>query len=471
MNIFVLFLYSKNVESILASSSHVAHMLDVGWHSANDSEDSDDCPPRTLGDVTPPAPAYRHSAATPESEGWQSGPELPSPSERIRHHVVAHSSSANSLDLALAPSYAPDITNAFYHEGLINWAPDERCIAKHFLDVACERAEGANFDTNTDYGTAMQYIFQHRLNTSTPVLRGASWSAEVHAAGFHPDAAGSHRNNVAFYKKRYVECAEMLYISCRIMMSSLLADYAKKNSQGLFKGHLLLRLGASDSASFKLRINVVAAARAASSVPMLEAPADEPAPPLQAAPPTSTAAPPVRSVPSVAVLAKVMQSEVRVTMLVENLATNKLICITGPLPAPLQNSDRNTSEVAHRIQADLYDIPGVKEAEPFFTQSVTQHTQDCCNSNLKQINAMQAEVDAHNKDESHDCVKSILPLGCGIHRGATINTKSFEFTSFDISGMLAYAIAEQEPGRLQDLRRIIGDLLVAKLRILRPYFE
>jgi hypothetical protein len=443
-------------------------MLDVGWHSASDSQDSIDCSPHGLGDVTPPALAYCHSAATPESDGWQSGPELPSPSKRIRHHVVAHSSSARSLDPVLAPSSAPDITNAFYHEGLINWASDERRVAKHLLDVAREKDEGADFDMHTDYGTAMQYIFEHRLNTSTPVLRGASWSAEVHAAGFHPDAAGSHRNNVAFYKKRYVECAEMLYISCRIMLSSLLADYTNKISQGLFKGHLLLRLGASDSASFKLRINVVAPARTASSVPMLEAAADDPAPPLQAAPLTSTAAPAIRSV---AVLAKVMQSEVRVTMLVENLATNKLICITGPLPAPLKNSDRNTSEVAHRMQTDLYDIPGVKEAEPFFTHSVTQHTQDCCNSNLKQVNAMQREVDAHNKDESHDCAKSILPLGCSIHRGATINTKSFEFTSFDISGMLAYAIAEQEPGRLQDLRGIIGDLLVAKLRIRRPYFE
>jgi hypothetical protein len=100
-----------------------------------------------------------------------------------------------------------------------------------------------------------------------------------------------------------------------------------------------------------------------------------------------------------------------------------------------------------------------------FKQVVVNHTQDAPNSNLKQINAARkdnaAAVAAGRKKTN------LLPLGCDIHKAASNNTKSWDLTRTDISGCLALAIAETEPGRFEALLDIVGDRCVSKLRIIR----
>jgi hypothetical protein len=62
---------------------------------------------------------------------------------------------------------------------------------------------------------------------------------------------------------------------------------------------------------------------------------------------------------------------------------------------------------------------------------------------------------------------SRLAIGCGFHRCASIQTKTFDFMKGDISGMLALAIAQRNGGRFEAFRQAIGDLVLSKLRIVR----
>jgi hypothetical protein len=61
-----------------------------------------------------------------------------------------------------------------------------------------------------------------------------------------------------------------------------------------------------------------------------------------------------------------------------------------------------------------------------------------------------------------------MSLGCDVHRGQTVCTKIYDLVKDDVSGMLAFAIAQRkEPGSLASLRKCIGQVCASRLRVSR----
>ena len=134
--------------------------------------------------------------------------------------------------------------------------------------------------------------------------------------------------------------------------------------------------------------------------------------------------------------AKVVQSEVRVGVVVQDTASGHYHFITGMLPCPLSVVDRATAETLHEVHTRVCDgLPGLG---PRFRALFDQ---DSCNANEKQVKVARRDDAQKLKPQNR------LSLGCDIHRTATVATKTFSLADKHISGCLSFAISQHGPGR------------------------
>ena len=284
-------------------------------------------------------------------------------------------------------------------------------------------------------GKALNYIFNQRLFVDrSPVcasrrpLRSSTWKAEAQAAGLLVSDTSDR-----IYRFRYLEVAELIFTGSRLFWASLADRVSIAIRQGLWRGILLLFVGQADEASAKLRVRYDR---------NVDATQDNKA---------------------AAETAKVVQSELRVGIVVQERASGQFRFITGLLPCNLAVVDRGTAESLHALYEQIYEgLPGFGPSfQKEFDHVCFAYTRDKCSANEKQTKA------ARRNDAKFETPKLRLTLGCTIHRVATIATKTYSLADDHISGCLAFAIAQRGPGRFTSLLRFLGDVLVQKLRIVR----
>jgi hypothetical protein len=421
------------------------------WPSLQPSQ-RDDASSNSIGDRTP-SRARSHNSWTSIGLNDDSDERLgdfDAESNAAEQQIVLHPASSQHSTLAILEP-AAYLPLSFYFESLVSCSPDDLGNARHILALALGPLRYSYFDEMTPSGQTYKYLFDVKLNAALPICRGSTWTAESRAAGVFLED-GNASNAIREYKSRYLEIAELLFLSSRMMWAAYVSDVKRQIESGEKEGILCLHNGANDAASFKLVLSSGVAA-----APEDDASAPPPPPSENSASATAGKA---------QVTAKVMQSEVRNTVLLRDRRTGKYSCHSGAVPCPLYSTDRSTSEISHAMHNLIYTMWGFDYSfYGKFKQVVVNHTQDAPNSNLKQINAARkdnaAAVAAGNKK------KNILPLQCDIHKAASNNTKSWDLTKGDISGCLALAIAETEPGRFEALLDIVGDRCVSKLHIIR----
>ena len=304
-------------------------------------------------------------------------------------------------------------------------------------------AEAPPFCIDHDHGKSSEYVF-NRLE-SDQVLRSHTWKAQAVSAGLANQSSAAQT-----LQDRFTEVAELVYISSRVMWASFFCSLVRSIRLGHAVGILLAFFGISDEASFKLRMPQPQPLRA---TPLLQLEGPQPIAKRQRRAENTDA--------------KVMQSELRISVLWRNTSSKQLQIMTGPLPTHLQAMDRTTAENLVPIQAELYNLPGISDDDIMqcFKMRLKTHTQDACNSNEKQINVARAS----EKDKQ---VKvSRLALHCDQHRIATIHTRCYDLVSWHISGMLAVAISERGPGKVDELRTVAGEYFVDILKIERHPLE
>jgi hypothetical protein len=160
-------------------------------------------------------------------------------------------------------------------------------------------------------------------------------------------------------------------------------------------------------------------------------------------------------------IAKVVQSELRVSMLLGTPA-GKFVVLSCLIPQPLTALDRVTSECLHTVHRKVHDVCGFgSDFQAKFTHVSFSQIQDQCSANEKQLAAARMDEKSGEKE------KSRLSSGCSIHKAATVKTKCFELGDGDISGLIALALSERGAGRYESLRRIVGDICAELLEICR----
>jgi hypothetical protein len=373
-------------------------------------------------------------ASEPEPPVWAAfapapGPPAPAP---LAGQAVARAASAGATSASVARD---PVTVSLAYSSLVvadlpEWTHRTVRLASHLL-----AGSAPEHFPDSDSGQCLDYMFTSRLAANTP-LRTNTWAAEAAAAG-----AGG---NGPLYQKRFFETAQLVLLLSRLFWASYAAKALDLIESGTAEGILLLFVGASDEASSKLR------------VPEETTTDSAPQPPGRKKVKTQNAT-----------TAKIVQSELRVGILLRNLASGEYVYVTGMLPCALAAVDRTTSECMYKVHQDTYTLPGFTDLfMNKFKNICICHTQDKCSSNEKIVHvARSADLDV----EADNAVKqrTRLYFPCDIHRGATLSTRVFDLFKCHISGMLALAISERGAGRFEDLRKLVADECLARLRIVR----
>ena len=404
------------------------------------------------------APASQGAPASPS--GWVSPdleavvPEDARPQRgRPRRPVVQDEMQLQVANaLPAAPASALDLPTFDRHsirhlsqEGALEaWGVDDKQIVGYLVDSLSKDAPDV-FPSSSS-GLAQQYVFSHRLESSRP-LRSSSWIAEASAAGMDTVISPGVAKT---YKARFIESASLLYLSSRVLYCSMARKVAQMIGQGKVTGIMLMFAGQSDEASSRLRV-----AYGSGQVQRCADPSSS-----SLAVQTESSRKRKETAPETA---KIVQSELRVGMLLYHRSSKEYQFVTGLLPCTLDAVDRTTSEALHAVHKATYTLPGFgQHFMSLFRRNYVCHTQEKCSANEKQVNTAR-----HEDKLPGQTPVSRLSLACDVHRAATIATRAFDLTKDDVSGLIAFAITERGSGRLSSLREIVGELCVRRLRIVR----
>lgn len=178
----------------------------------------------------------------------------------------------------------------------------------------------------------------------------------------------------------------------------------------------------------------------------------EPAPLIAVPAPLIAQPPPLQPAPSAEQqLVKVIQTIMKVNIVLRERTSGKFLTICSKVPLHLQCVDRTTAEALlscykeHLRAAMCHDIFGC------FKYQVRVHTQDRCSANERMTNAIRRE-------EAGSVHR--LALGCDVHRVATVQCRVFELVGSHISGMIAVALAQRGGNKMAALRTIVGDVML-----------
>lgn len=332
------------------------------------------------------------------------------------------------------------VAGRFCHSVLLDWPVKDQTLLTSILELWAD-PKTPDFP-QTPSGQALQYLFDERLNPYHDITRPGSWSSQA-CRVMHTVDPGRHTSAQQVIKDRALEIGEMMYVLPRVMWSQFFSSLCKDIEDGRSEGLFLGEFGSSDAATFKLRMPSPNIKRHL----------------LAITGPQSTQSQCKRKRAEL-IDASVMQSVLSVCAVWRNTLSGKIQSMHGPLPCLLQSADRNTSENMVPIQEELYANPGLTDRKrALFRFNGRAHCQDKCNSNEKQI------VVARNRAEARPVPIRMLNTHCDVHRVSTIVTKTTDLVKFDVSGLIARAIAERSAGKLDEVRTVAVQRCIAKLRI------
>ncbi len=158
--------------------------------------------------------------------------------------------------------------------------------------------------------------------------------------------------------------------------------------------------------------------------------------------------------------AKILQSELQVSMLIQDLRTSEYILKTLMIPTTLQAVDRTTAENTKAcIDSLVQRIPELRRISGTFPFLVHHATTDKFAANLKCEKAMKCQEPSYTLHHSY----------CAIHRLATSITAMNALCNIDTAGILSVSLACRDVGSAGKLRGILHEIFKAKL-VIRPSF-
>jgi hypothetical protein len=249
-------------------------------------------------------------------------------------------------------------------------------------------------------------------------------------------------------RSRTLECAELVFSSTRLYVNAYFQRVHAAIKSGKLSGIFVIRAGQSDEASKRLR------------VPLNE---DPPNLDIVAADGVRDNSKTDIALPMAPLTAKVVYSEVAVSVGLQITRTGEYFSHTFGLPVGLDSWDQSTAECGLAVNKKTYSIHGLTdEVLKDFKLNGVIHTQDVCEANEKTIWSQFRDEAA---PESIPTVR--LKLGCGVHRTCSGMTKNSDLCPKLITGTLAFAIYERVPGRLEALIRIVGDEAAKQVVLVR----
>jgi hypothetical protein len=160
--------------------------------------------------------------------------------------------------------------------------------------------------------------------------------------------------------------------------------------------------------------------------------------------------------------AKVLQSEVRIGLLMRPVASDDFTLVWGHVPTVLQAMDHCTAEVLCSALADATTFPGFGQlvARCEFQINTTCADRAASNKRLEAI--------MHSREESDSKLR--LSIDCELHKAFLAQSQQFALVKADISGTINLAIALRGSGAMEVFRNTVVAFMKRRLKVYRGAF-
>ena len=341
----------------------------------------------------------------------------------------------------------------FSLEALPMMPPTEREYSAALAKLGLNEQKPETF-LDSDNGLFFKSVFKESIEHRHPP-RAKGWRASANAVA--PDDENSI-NRGSQYKERYLNSAEAMFQSARMLIRSYGARKKEVLEAGDETGLLLFYDIQGDGASKKMRVTDESSVSAtAELLPICDD--------ATATMPGTTSGNCKRKRPSILIDCKIQYSEVGANYVTRKNSTGEIIHHRFSIPCGLQQFDRNTAEVLSVAQQTLYDVGLTEQLESNTLHVGVCAAQDKAGSNERQVNNAQ---NFESKKKLHGGKEHFrIPTVCEIHGIARCITTQHGFCQWLISGLIAWAIEEKKGDRLPQLRKIVGARLREIARVLR----
>jgi hypothetical protein len=165
---------------------------------------------------------------------------------------------------------------------------------------------------------------------------------------------------------------------------------------------------------------------------------------------------------AVSQFAKVLQSEVRMGLLVKPVGSDGFTLIWGHLPTLLQAMDRCTAEVLHSALQDSTIFPGIGQLESRCGVRINITCADRAASNKR------LEATMHCREDADSQLR--LSIDCELHKAFLAQSKQFAFVPADISGTISLGMALRGSGSMEIFRKTVVAWMKRRLKVYRGAF-
>lgn len=362
--------------------------------------------------------------------------------KRVSALVTARAAKAEKQQVRIAATSegtgttGPDMLATWAQQALLNWQPRELQLLRTFFDASAR----PNSKNAPEHTKLVKKIVRTCMSPNTVDSSMPTWS------NLAKDFGCSHGRYV---KQRYDEVSELVLLAYRVSWSALMQRLVAQHKAEEIELVSLSYFYAADSTPLKLRVN--------DSGEIMGWKMKNDA--------QKTSAPVTSPDQSTTATVKILQQELRLAVLIRRRDSDEFQLICGELPAELRVLDHGTAETLCQTYYDTIRIPGFLEAEKHFKRIHFITTGDMDGANLRQENAH-----ANIEEKTYGLRAGRLQFPCRVHRFATVNGKTYDLAKYFISGTTSLALGQRGGGQVKALRKIVGDLLVQRLRIMRGSF-
>ena len=293
-------------------------------------------------------------------------------------------------------------------------------------------------DVQNDYVKSMKYMFETRCGERQPIP--SSWAAEAQIVQVPSKSL----------QDRFLEIGALVEIGSRGSWTSIFRHVMLEVRQHRALFRLFLRGFRSDSTPIQLRVEDGSASDVWKTVKDLmgDAAFEE----FKANVLASTGSQKTKQI------AKVIQSEYRITMMLEDAAHGDLHVFGGHVATHLQYSDFGSAECLWEAEKQQLAIEG-GDAE-FYRAAQERGSVDA--KDMAYSNARQNNYDRSEDRQGPDKWERVSN-NCRVHRLQTVFAKVLDIVAHHISGTVNISLAMRAAGMLEKFLEVLGDVLVSRL--------
>ena len=155
--------------------------------------------------------------------------------------------------------------------------------------------------------------------------------------------------------------------------------------------------------------------------------------------------------------AKIMQTDVHIAMLCEAPSSGRMVMFCMPLTSTLQAMESNTADITVPLVRESLSFPLLETCRRAFPVRIDLTATDRASANLK--------TDSYFRQQDADTWRLTTP--CHVHMVHTVQERQLDLTKNMISGLIAFARAQQQTGSVDILREQIADVLASSVHFVR----